>query len=140
MSEFYTYPRYAQWLKDDLLAHNDPGFAVRALKQVVSHIRSITEDYQFEQAHAKPDSTGNPEWDRVIRAAAEMTYADRFPGCMPSWAAEGDEPPVEWFFPTGRPSRFAFNLERTPVAFLNRRVRLGEGNLRTARDAEQPWI
>ena len=41
MSEFYTYPRYAQWLKDDLLAHNDPGFAVRALKQVVSHILSL---------------------------------------------------------------------------------------------------
>lgn len=138
MAGFYTYKRYAEWLRKDLSVNNDPAFAIRALKQVVSHIRAIPDDVEFENAHVEPPTTGDPNWDRVIRAAAEMTYTARFGRHSLSWVVEESEP-ADWFFPTGRPSRFAFNLARTPNAFLKRQVCLGEGNLRTAQDAEHTW-
>lgn len=135
-----TYANYAEWLRADLKAHDDPLFAVRVLKTVVSAVSRIDEPNQFEAAHAEPRSTNDADWDRVIRAAAEMTYSDRYPGSRPPWCIELDEPPAEWFYPTSRPSRFAFNLDRTPNAFFRRRICLGEGNLRTARERDRTWI
>ncbi|QYH19353.1 hypothetical protein JKI95_09525 [Corynebacterium aquatimens] len=136
----YTYAGFAEWLREDLQVNADPLFAVRALKKVVSAVRDIDSEVDFEQAHSCPASTGDDDWDRVIRAAAEMTYAERRPGGTRQWFEESVPPPDVWFYPTSRPSRFAFNLERTPAPFLDRRVCLGEGNLRSAKDLDRPWI
>lgn len=140
MDRFYSYDRFATWLREEISTTNDASFAVRVLKRVVSDLRDVQDDEEFILAHREPGSTGDADWDRVIRAAAEMTYSERFPGQHPHWCAEPVEPPAEWFYPTSRPSRFVFNLERTPRAFRQRNVCLGEGNLRTAKDHDRPWI
>lgn len=140
MDQFYTYERFAQWVQCELAAENDSSFVVRVLKRVVSEIRDIKDHKEFIAAHREPDTTGDADWDRVIRAAAEMTYSERFPGESPGWSAEISEPPEAWFYPTSRPSRFVFNLERTPMSFRKRSICLGEGNLRTAKDHDRPWI
>lgn len=137
---YYTYPRYAEWLRKELAAHDDAAFAVRVLGHTVSAIRSLQCDEEFVRAHGEPGSTGSADWDRVIRAAAELTYSDRFPEATPEWCTEQEEPLAEWFYPTSNPARFSFNLSRTPAPFLQRRICLGEGNLRTARDWDRPWI
>ena len=139
MERFYTYPRFASWLREELNRENDPTFVVRVLKHTVSDIRDIRDDERFLSAHAQPGSTGSEDWDRVIRAAAEMTFSSRFPGEAPPWSIELEDAPSEWFYPTSRPSRFTFNLERTPAPFARRRVCIGEGNLRTAKDHDRPW-
>lgn len=139
MERFYTYPRFASWLHEELNRVNDPAFVVRVLKHTVSDIRDIPDDEEFLSAHAQPEPTGSADWDRVIRAAAEMTFSSRFPGEAPPWSIERERTPSEWFYPTSRPSRFAFNLERTPAPFARRRVCIGEGNLRTAKDHDRPW-
>ena len=135
----YSYPKFADWLRNEIRTENDPSFAVRVLKRVVSDIRDIPEDEEFLLAHSAPQTTGDTDWDRLIRAAAEMTYSDRFAGSKLEWFEEQEEPPLQWFYPTSRRSRFVFNFERTPAPFLDRKVCLGEGNLRTAKDHDRPW-
>ena len=98
MERHYSYPKFADWLRNEIQTENDPSFAVRVLKRVVSDIRDIPEDEEFLLAHSAPQSTGDTDWDRLIRAAAEMTYSDRFAGSKLEWFEEQEEPPLEVCF------------------------------------------
>lgn len=139
VAEKYTYPAYAAWLRGELAGEGDPDFAIQVLKKVVSHIKDLEDAEEFEAAHSQPASTGHADWDRLIRAAAEMTYSHRFPGAAPVWAEERTRMPEHWFYPSRLDSWFDFNLATTPQAFRYRRICLGEGNLRTAKDAGHRW-
>ena len=44
VERFYTYPRFASWLREELNRVNDPAFVVRVLKHTVSDIRDIPDD------------------------------------------------------------------------------------------------
>ena len=47
MERHYSYPKFADWLRNEIQTENDPSFAVRVLKRVVSDIRDIPEDEGF---------------------------------------------------------------------------------------------